>query len=722
MRAWKDDQRRPLRASSTQDDMASELDVLLDRVDDPALRADLRRQIELLRARRRFGLVFEEHLPERVQLPGHSVRRGTRAVLRDDEHGEPREVLKVVKGKATVRTSDGETETVPVVDLVVVADFGEPIYPGLRRLGSLAAGGDKPAHVVIKGENHHVLEALQFTHAGKVDCIYIDPPYNTGARDWKYNNDYVDSDDAYRHSKWLAFMDRRLRLARELLNPDDSVLIVTIDEKEVHRLALLLEQLFPGTRSQMVTIVINAPGQARRQELARVEEHAFFLFFGRAQPATVADDLLNAKPSTSVENVRWESLLRSGTNSRRADRPALFYPVFIDAPTGRIVGAGDSKPLTADRSEWSVPPGAVAIWPLKSDGSEGNWRASPEYLRQLVASGHARAGEVRVELGRGTIWYLGKAALRRIETGEILVTGRDGHGAVQVVPTSAEQRRTTVKTVWNRAAHHAGWHGSALVRGLVPGRQFPFPKSLYAVEDALRVAVGDKTDAVILDFFAGSGTTTHAVMRLNRQDAGRRQSISVTNNEVSDSEVRKLRTAGHRPGDQFWEALGIFDHITRPRIEAAVTGLTHEGQPVEGAYKFVDEFPMSEGLDENVEFFELPYLDPEDVEISAAFEGVAPLLWLRAGGRGGMIEHDAPYYAVMDTYGVLFNPDRWRKFVSDLHEGVKTVFIVTDSPSIFAAVASELPAGVEAVRLYENYLSTFTLNTRRTVPLEDTGQ
>src|SRR5438270_5192575 len=134
--------------------MASELDVLLDKVEDPALRADLKRQIDLLRARRRFGLVFEEHLPERVQLPEHAVRRGTRVVLRDHEDDEPRDVAKVAKGKATVLSGDGESETLPVDDLVVVADFGEPIYPGLRRLGSIDAGGDKPAHVVIKGENY----------------------------------------------------------------------------------------------------------------------------------------------------------------------------------------------------------------------------------------------------------------------------------------------------------------------------------------------------------------------------------------------------------------------------------------------------------------------------------------------------------------------------------------------------------------------------------------
>jgi adenine-specific DNA-methyltransferase len=257
-----------------------------------------------------------------------------------------------------------------------------------------------------------------------------------------------------------------------------------------------------------------------------------------------------------------------------------------------------------------------------------------------------------------------------------------------------------------------------LLQAFIPGRRFPFPKSLYAVEDVLRIAVGHKPDAVVLDYFGGSGTTAHAVARLNRQDGGRRQCVLVTNNEVSDAEARALRKRGLRPGDPEWEELGIFEHVTRPRVTAAVTGVNSAGDAVKGDYRFNDEFRMAEGLDENVEFFELIYLDPEDVEVSAAFGGVAPLLWLRAGGRGGMIEHDAPYHAVMDTYGVLFNPDRWRSFVSSLHDEVTTVFIVTDSPSIFAAIASELPAGIEVVRLYENYLSTFTLNTRRTPPSE----
>ena len=111
---------------------------------------------------------------------------------------------------------------------------------------------------MINAENFHALQVLLYTHEGKVDAIYINPPYNTGARDWRYNNDYVDGDDAYRHSKWLAMMDRRLKLAKRLLNPESSVLIVAIDEREVHRLALLFEQTFQGADVQMVTSVISA--------------------------------------------------------------------------------------------------------------------------------------------------------------------------------------------------------------------------------------------------------------------------------------------------------------------------------------------------------------------------------------------------------------------------------------------------------------------------------
>ncbi|MEQ1703749.1 MAG: DNA methyltransferase, partial [Ilumatobacteraceae bacterium] len=350
--------------------MADELDVLLEKVADPGLRAELRAAVDKVRAKRSFGLVFESHLPERVRLPEYPVRRGTKVVRRADKGDGPMKVEGVQRGQAIVVTDDGTRETLPVDDLVVVAEFGEPVYPGLTSVGSIQRGGDKPAHVVINAENHHALEMLQFTHPGKVDCIYIDPPYNTGAKDWKYDNNYVDGEDGYRHSKWLAFMERRLMLAKELLNPNDSVLIVTIDEKEVHRLGLLLERLFPGAAKQMVTVVINPNGVARGSEMARVEEYVFFLFIGGGAPSFVTDSLLDSASSDapSKKGVRWEWLLRGGNNSRRSDRPNLFYPIFID-PVAKVVrDVGEAPHLSTDRTSIPAREGLVTVWPLRTTG------------------------------------------------------------------------------------------------------------------------------------------------------------------------------------------------------------------------------------------------------------------------------------------------------------------------------------------------------------------
>ena len=691
---------------------------------DPALGAELEREYRTLSGRRAFGLNFERHRPEAVELPGRPVRRGdkVRILLRrgstDPGDGRLWRVTRIEKIDGERRAhlehagNDGVgPKTVPTDDLVVVAEFRDPIHPGLVPTGTVNRGGDKPAHTVINGENFHALKALTYTHRGKVSACYIDPPYNTGARDWKYNNDYVEGDDLYRHSKWLAFMERRLLLAKELLNPENSVLIVTIDEKELHRLALLLEQTFPGAAVQVVTIVITPSGQTRGQELDRVNEHALFIFIGDARPQPWKDDLLNVTTGGDPAQIRWESLLRSGTGATREERPALFYPIFIDVDSHRILGAGDSKPLGTPRSNWEIPPGSVAIWPINAQGAESRWQVSPGSMRRLLAEGFVRAGRYNPTTGKCAVWYLSKGRRDQLESGQIVVAGRADDGSVIVVPSSeGSHRLLTPKTVWNRAAHHAGWHGSALVRALLPGRTFPFPKSLYSVEDSLRIAVGNNPDAVVLDFFAGSGTTAHAVMRLNKQDGGRRQCISVTNNEVSADEQRRLREAGLRPGDPQWEALGICDHITKPRIEAAITGRTPDGEPIKGDYKFTDEFPMADGFEENAEFFTLTYENPVAIGHNRAFERVAPLLWLRAGAEGRRIDTVPPSgWDVADTYGILFDLDHAEAFSHAVEKAelVRLAFVVTDDDRRFQSVARQLPEDVEVVRLYESYLSNF---------------
>jgi len=242
---------------------------------DPQLGADMEREFRALSSRLSFGLNFERHHPEAVELPQRPVRRGDRVRVlppRDSTaKGSQRvwAVKRIAKAghqkKAELESLDDPTEQdrAALGDVVVLAEFGDTIYPGLASTGIVACGGDKPWHTVINGENYHALKALTWTHHGKIDAIYIDPPYNTGAKDWKYNNDYVEADDLYRHSKWLAMMERRLLVARELLNPADSVLIVTVDEKEFLRLGLLLEQVFPEARIQMVSVLINPASVAK---------------------------------------------------------------------------------------------------------------------------------------------------------------------------------------------------------------------------------------------------------------------------------------------------------------------------------------------------------------------------------------------------------------------------------------------------------------------------
>jgi adenine-specific DNA-methyltransferase len=438
----------------------SRLTELLRRVEqrDPELAKELASEVKTLSGRRAFGLNFERHVPETVELPGRRVRRGDKVRFlapRECDAAEFDErlwLLTQLEGRGDARTAhlveyrpaaEPETTTRAVADLVVVAEFRDPIYPGLRSTGTVERGGDKPYHIVINGENYHALQALLFAYEGQIDCIYIDPPYNTRDKDWKYNNDYVDSDDAYRHSKWLAMMERRLMLAKLLLNPHSSVLIVTIDEKEVNRLGLLLEQVLGHAPAQLVTIVINPLGQERKQELARVEEYAYFLFFGAAKPHTLADDLLNEPKSkrqtARSKKIRWEWLLRGGADATRQRNPDLFYPIFVDPNKRTIVEVGEAPDRDIDRNTIPAPKGTVAVWPLRESGLEGRWRCSPSYFRELLSLGYAKVGEYDKSRDQWAFLYLGKAQINRIESGEIEVLGHGPDGAVILRPAKDKE-------------------------------------------------------------------------------------------------------------------------------------------------------------------------------------------------------------------------------------------------------------------------------------------
>lgn len=703
------------------------------RTKDEALAADFEREVAALADRRAFGLNFERHVPETVELPGRRIRRGDKVRIMPPRGTTPKKsdeklwrVVAVARdGKETIASLgalDGDTTASALVDdLVVVAEFRDPIYPGLVSTGKVERGGDKPFHTVINAENYYALQTLLFAHRGRVDCIYIDPPYNTGARDWKYNNDYVEGDDLYRHSKWLAFMERRLVLARELLNPQDSVLIVTIDEHEVHRLRLLLEQIFPQAYIQMVTLVVNPKGVAQGR-FARVEEYAIYCFFGSAGVSATRDDLLS--DSATQRNTRfWKGLLRAGTNALPVDGLGMVYPIFVDTERSRIVSVGktlrqriDDQDVTGDPNDWlpgpetavEAPAGTVAVWPLRNDGVLGVWQAVPDTLLSLAERGFTKC-VLRPE--GWALSYVPNGVRSKIESGEVSVQGYDDASGAAVLEMQADLARA--KTVWKRARHDAGWHGAVVLRKLLNARAFDFPKSLYAVRDALEPVIGNKPRALIVDFFAGSGTTAHAVALLNRADGGRRVSISITNNEVGPIEEARLRASGARPGDRAWEERGIFYGVTMPRITSALTGIRPDGQPVELTYD--DESAAADGFQENVEFFTLTYEAALRVASNREFAKIAPLLWIRAGSRGRWIDDISTGWEVAEAYGVLTDLDQTEAFTAALAEAhhATTAFIVTDDDRLFEAVVRDLPEHVEPVRLYEAYLRNFEIETGR---------
>lgn len=688
---------------------------------DPVLAAD----IQQFANSRRYGLIFEHNRPERIRLYGKKPARGD-VVQILPERGKPEDESSHLLWR--VNSIDGSTASLipfespsyrensqlpreaSVEDIVAVAEYDQPIYAGLREVDCVERGTtDDPYQVVINAENYHALETLSFCYSGKVDCIYIDPPYNTGAKDWKYNNDYVDGNDQYRHSKWLAFMERRLKLAKRLLNPKDSVLIVTIDEKEYLRLGLLLEQVFPEALIQMVSDCINPAGVARQRQFGRSDEYIFVVELGFACPEKLPldDEWLGGVKNTSKNSLHWNSLLRTGNNSLRTDRPNLFYPVFVAKDGKSIVAVGDPLPLNGDISNVASIDGAITVFPVHKNGVDGCWRIGPDTLRKEIADGYVRLGRFT---DRGmAISYLAKGEQKKIANGTFHIIGHRDDGSI-IVDDNEYVAEYIPTTQWRIASHDASrTGGSGLLGAIFGGKRFTFPKSVYSTHDAIRFFVANKPNALIVDFFAGSGTTLHAVNLLNAEDGGHRRCVCVTNNEVSNDEAREFTKRGLRLGDSDWESYGIARHVTWPRTKCTIEGVDVNGKPLEGSYVGSD-IPMSDGFRANAIFFDLTYENPDAVELGSAFDDIAPLLWLRAGSRGRIIQHESEGYAIADAYAILFDYSYVREFMTAMAKttGIGCVYVVTDDETRCSSVRSLLP-GIEVVRLYESYLRSFKI-------------
>ena len=437
-----------------------------------------------------------------------------------------------------------------------------------------------PWNFIIEGDNLQALYLLEKTHKGKVDCIYIDPPYNTGAKDWKYNNDYVVKEDVYRHSKWLSMMKNRLFLAKELLNPKSGVLIVAIDDNELNTTGLLLQELFP-TYNQFCITVVHNPNGNQGKNFGIANEFAYFMIPSGEQILSLEDrkDDPDIRPLRDV----------SGNSNMRTDAKNCFYPIFVKDNT--IIGFGEVSPddYHPGSANIEMDDGIIAVYPIDASGNERKWVFARKTVETIL-------DELKVEWNKSR----------------------------EIFDIIRYKTHFTYKSVWNKKEYNANSYGSKLINKILGEKRFDYPKSLYTVAECIRAAVGNNKNAVVLDFFAGSGTTMHAVSLVNAEDGGTRTCIMATNNEISDAEEKAFSKRDIHKGDDEWEAKGIAKYVTWPRTVCSIEGHDINGKPLKGDYLAKDAngdpISMSRGFQANVKYFKCDWTPrkPEDYLLSNA--------------------------------------------------------------------------------------------------------
>ena len=668
---------------------------LISRIQDPDLRMRIEKEVKDLTKQKKFGLVFEKHEPEMTLLYDYPISRGCKVIRKSDDDKKISEdilweVKKITKRTAScVHTTSNEELIIPVSDLICVAKNGEPIYPCLKLVDSVQKATDTDLwHTLIEADNYHALQLLSYLYPGMVDCIYIDPPYNSGATDWKYNNNYVDGNDSYRHSKWLAMIESRLLLAKKLLNPNNSVLIVTIDEKEYLHLGCLLEDMFPEAEIQMVSSVIMPSGSSRTGRFGRADEYIFFCFIGESVVVPGHTDMLRDSPEKTI-SVRWNGLIRNGEGSRRQRIPSLFYPILFNKENGQLVSVEEPIPADMPVKDYQVPEGMVAMWPIDKSDKEQMWRLYPPTLREYLKKGYAKLGKIDLATGTRPISYLQKGMISKINSGKIIITGKNEDGALELEYADGGKTFAPL-TVWNRVLHSAAEHGSGVLKKILLDRHFPFPKSVYAVKDCLRFVTANKKNALIVDFFAGSGTTLQAVNLLNKEDGGHRRCIMVTNNEVSADEETIFRSRGLHKGDEEWEKFGIARYINWPRTKCSIKGIDINEQPIKGEYITSN----TQEITQKRTIKQLSFVVPEGNSGTIVKKQIVALINDKHMPQNSVTEECL--YIIKDdaSSAILFDINSLDEFFDEIHDDIETIYVVTPDNKAFNAakrLLAELP-------------------------------
>lgn len=385
-----------------------------------------------------------------------------------------------------------------------------PVLKEVKSKAIISDNADAPNHILIEGDNLEALTTLAYTHEGKIDVIYIDPPYNTGNKDFVYNDSFVDGEDSYRHSKWLSFMSKRLRIAKKLLS-DRGVIFISIDDNEIADLTLLCndKDLFEEN-NHVATICRQAiKGGSRAANIKTV--HDYVLVYAKhldcLNPFTgeEKDQITLELEDDKGPYTKGRELNKWGAGSRREDSPSMWFP--IPGPNG------------------------VDVYPIRNDGSEGRWR-----------------------------WGKNKL-LKAVQDNDVIFELRDNGTYIAYEKVRSQKSTTKQFNTWF-SDNYINAKGSESVKSIFQTLMsvFTYAKPVELVKDL--VFMSNFPNGIILDFFAGSGTTLHAVMQLNAEDQGKRQCILCTNNEN-----------------------GICENVTYERNKRVIHGYTKpNGEEVEGLH------------------------------------------------------------------------------------------------------------------------------------------
>jgi adenine-specific DNA-methyltransferase len=331
-------------------------------------------------------------------------------------------------------------------------------------------------NLIIKGNNLLALHTLRKKYAKKIDLIYIDPPYNPDSKSntFCYNN-------KFNRSTWLTFIKNRLDIARELMKTNGS-LIVAIDENEQCHLGVLLKEMFTEHEVHCITIVHNPRG-IQGANFSYTHEYAFFVI--PKDKKTIGDRVVDES------DINYRNLRDNGGESERSDAKNCFYGIIVE--DGRVIGFTDVVPTEIDPEGQNVQgpnAGQVTVYPIDPAGFQRKWRYARQSVKEVQSLLRAKKtkGRFEIELGKNFGTY---------------------------------------RTVWQDSRYDANEYGTKLIKALVPNCEFAFPKSLWNVYDCLYSVVGKNKEAIVLDFFGGSGTTAHAVLELNKNDGGNRKFILI---------------------------------------------------------------------------------------------------------------------------------------------------------------------------------------------------